>query len=192
MMAIFPDITPSFNIVITPVYNTLKLGPTDGDFIQRRRKRLTPLFQISLKWDLLTEDEEKQLYEFFIARYGIWEAFSFFDPILRKWADIKIGTGDGFQTVFNLKAKETSDRAIKVDGVTKTEGVDYTFSAGTGTDGQDRITFTSAPAVGAVITANYRSKLYFPKCIFQDDYMDRDVFSYRLYTTGLFIQEVSE
>lgn len=44
---------------------------------------------------------------------------------------------------------------IKIDGVTKTEGVDYTLNDDTGV-----VTFGAAPGAGKVLTANYR--FYYP------------------------------
>jgi len=63
-----------------------------------------------------------------------------------------VGTGDGTTTVFNLQETpilEGSD-TIYVDGTAQTRNTDYTINYDTG-----QITFTTAPASSAVITADY-------------------------------------
>jgi len=52
---------------------------------------------------------------------------------------------------------------IKIDSVTKTEGVDYTLDDDTGI-----VTFGAAPGAGKVLTANYR--FYYPVRSETDDY----------------------
>lgn len=190
-MSVFPDITPSYDYSVQPAFYNLRLGPTDGDFIQRRRKRLTPLMRFTLQFNNLIEANIKTLYDFFIARYGGWDAFAFFDFDSKTWTAISVGTGDGSTTSFALIAKETSARTVYVDSVAQIEGTDYTFYSGQGTDGQDKITFASAPANGAVITADYTGRKYYSNCIFGEDYMDRNLFEVKLYKTGLTIVEVS-
>lgn len=90
-------------------------------------------------------------------------AFDFFDALEGYFPDESIGTGTGAETTFTVPAKETSDRVVKVAGVTKTEGVHYNISVGTGAVGQDRIIFTGGniPANGAAITMTYRGRHWF-------------------------------
>lgn len=190
-MAVFPDISPSYSYIVTPQFHTLKLGPTDGDFIQRRKKRTLPLNKFTLTYNVISQSEEKTLHDFFLARYGAWEAFAFFDFDSKAHTGISLGTGNGVTTVFQLKAKSTSARTVYVAGVPKTEGVDYTVSVGGGTDGQDQITFAAAPASGA-ITADYTGRAYCPNCIFGEDNFSSDLFTVNLYKTGLVILEVSQ
>ncbi|MEM2899434.1 MAG: hypothetical protein QXT63_01460 [Thermoplasmata archaeon] len=91
-MAVFPDIAPSYNYIMRPVFRTLLLGPTDGDFIQRRRKRTEPLYEFRMQWNYLSPSEEKQIIDFYLARSGSWDAFAFFDFDTRQWNDINLGT----------------------------------------------------------------------------------------------------
>ncbi|MEM2899435.1 MAG: hypothetical protein QXT63_01465 [Thermoplasmata archaeon] len=65
------------------------------------------------------------------------------------------------------------------------------MNEGQGTDGQDRITFNTAPESDAVITASYQGRRYFPNCIFKDDEMDITLVTFAIYRTGLIITEVS-
>ncbi len=68
-MPLFPDISPSYGYKITPQFRTLVLGDSD-DLKQRRKKRLNPLFEITLLYDDLEIDESDiiTLYDFFMAR----------------------------------------------------------------------------------------------------------------------------
>lgn len=73
------------------------------------------------------------------------------NPIFEGWEFDKtpVGIGDGVQTVFNLtwdEAKTDKSYTVYVDGIVKETGV--TFNAG-------NITFDTAPADGAIITADY-------------------------------------
>ena len=63
-----------------------------------------------------------------------------------------VGTGDGATTEFLLDnyPVKSGSLTVYVDGVAKTEGTDYNVDYNTG-----KITFTSAPANGASITADY-------------------------------------
>lgn len=190
-MALFPDMSPSYDYIVTPQFKTLKLGPTDGDFVQRRRKRTTPLYRFTLKYDRLSATEEKALYDFYLARYGSWEAFAFFDFDTRAYAGVSLGTGNGAATQFQMKARKTTNRTIYVNAIAKTEGTDYTIGSETGTDGQDKVTFTVAPGNGLAVTADYTGQKYFSNCTFEADNMDMAMFQYNLYRTGLVIIEVT-
>jgi hypothetical protein len=80
--------------------------------------------------------------------------FTFYDWTLANGLDeISIGTGNGSQTTFTIPAKSTSGRTIKKAGVAQTEGVAYTYNAGTGAEGEDQVTFAVAPTSGQAITA---------------------------------------
>lgn len=119
-------------------------------------------------------DDIETLVAFFEARQGQLHGFRWKD-----WADYKscpasqaldcsdqvIGTGDGSTAVFQIvktyaSGTETYTRPIKkpvagtveigVGGVHLTAGADFTVDAALGT-----VTFTTAPAAGAAITAGY-------------------------------------
>ena len=76
-MAIFPDIAPSYNYPLIPNFLTEKAGPTDGDVTQRRRSRLVPLYSVALQYESITAANERTLFEFFLARFGSWDDFTF-------------------------------------------------------------------------------------------------------------------
>lgn len=195
-MALYPDLLYGVDIhgcSVDPQFKTLKLGPTDGDFIQRRKKRTLPLYVINLRYQCLLESEMQQIYEFYLARAGSWEAFSVFDIRSFPYTDLPIGTGDGINNNFDLTAKGCTNIIIKVGAVTKTAGVDYDVSAGLGVDGCDRVVFRAGhtPAAGAAVTASLRGRRYFTNCIFRDDSLSRAAFEALCYTSGVVISQVS-
>lgn len=63
-----------------------------------------------------------------------------------------VGTGNASTTAFDLAVSGVAGIAVFVDGLVQ-PGTEYAISAGTGTGGVDQLTFSSAPASGAVIEA---------------------------------------
>lgn len=189
---VFPDIAPGHSYTVTKNFQTLAIGPTQRNITQRIKKQTRALHDFSLKYNLAGQAAVmKPLWDFYNERNGRFESFAFFDFELWPHTGVSIGTGNGAATQFNLAAKETSGRVVYVAGVQKTEGTDYTFSAGTGTDGQDRITFAVAPGNGAAVTADYTGRKYYPTVIFGEDNMSRELFTNVIYRTGLALWEVT-
>lgn len=189
-MPLYPaDLAPWYEFAITPQFSTLKVGPTDGDFIQRRRKRAFAIHKIVLKYNIMTIDKEQALYEFFIARSGSWQSFALYDWKSRKWAGIYLNKGDASTTTFNLRGKETTNLKVFLNG---TETTAFTKQSGAGADGQDQITFTSAPGNFVTVSAEFTGIRYYPHCIFQDDNIDRTLFTHMLYRGGITILETSQ
>ncbi|RWB66581.1 DUF2460 domain-containing protein [Mesorhizobium sp.] len=106
-------------------------------------------------------DLVKQLRAFFYDRRGDYKVFLMKDWSNFQLVDEQIALGDGSTVAFQIVKTETAGvnpyvrvirhikagtMVVKVDGVTKTLTTDYTVSS-TGL-----ITFTSAPALDAVIT----------------------------------------
>ncbi len=190
-MAVFPDISPSYDYVITQHWRTLRIGLTDGDFLQRRKKRTTPLHEFIIKWRALTADDERQLWNFYSDMSGGFQSFAFFD-IERVYTGQNIGIGNGVENTFNTGAKNISNYTVYVDGIEKTEGVHYNVSVNTGTDGQDQIVFTTGnePPDGKLITLDYKGRKYYAKCVFTHDNLTSTNFVTALHTIGLSIMEV--
>lgn len=195
-MATFPDtIQPeieSYKVALN--WKTLKMGMTDGDFLQRRKKRTTPLHTFTMNFRPITAAEMQTLWEFYQARSGSYEAFVFFDYKAFPYTDVSVGTGTGAALTCQLKAKSVSSLVVKVAGVTKTAGVDYSFTSdGSGTNGQDKIVFLAGkyPTAGQAVTASYTGRKYLQYMIFQDDAMSRDQFHAVLFQTGITITEVT-
>ena len=168
-MAIFPDIAPNYGYTWLPVFRTDRLGPTDGDFTQRRRRRSNPLYQAELSYDnsRLKDADERALFEFFLARAGGFDSFVFFDFVARQYPLETIGSGDGSTTTWTLGYRDVEDETIYFDGVEQTAG--YSISNRTGANGQDQLVFDTAPGNTVVITARLKGKKYLPACVFDDD-----------------------
>lgn len=112
---------------------------------------LAALFHLEWGSTLPIADRKTLVTHWKTARASI---FTLFDWTSGNGLDeVTIGTGNGSQTTFTLPAKTTSGRSIKKAGVTQTEGVNYTYNAGTGAEGEDQVTFSVAPTSGQTITA---------------------------------------
>jgi len=123
---------------------------SDGYFngkIYTRRARAFNLFAVALRYQAQPIANFNSLLDFFESMKGRDGQFTFFDfvgwsssPVGRYWSKLYVGTHDGSTTTWDLPIKSSSSRTLYVNGVAKTSGVDYTFSAGTGIDGRDRVT----------------------------------------------------
>ena len=130
----------------------------------------------------------QELWNFYTQRLGAYDTF-YFENINESptslSGDETIGTGDGSDTTFNFDRYpvKSGDCSITVGGVAKTEASDYTVNYTTGA-----ITFGVAPSSGdAIVATSYR---FYYTCRFLEDYMDRELFAYRLYNSGLKIVQV--
>lgn len=149
-----------------------------------------PLWKFKLSYEFLrhgASTELRQMLGFFLARQGSFDSFLFADPEDNSVTDQNIGTGTGAQKQFQLirsfgyGAGCTFDEpvhnvnavsAIKVNGVTKTAGTDYTVSA-TGL-----VTLTTAPANALPITW---TGSYYYRCRFAQDETEFNKFMYNLF-----------
>lgn len=131
---------------------------------QRASFQQYPLWTFSLTYEFLRDTaafpELDTLAGFFLARQGSFDSFLYADPSDSSVTDMGFGAGNGVQTQFQLvRAYGAGGNAfvepvqnvnvltnIKVAGIVKTLGTDYTVSA-TGL-----ISFTAAPASGAALT----------------------------------------
>lgn len=184
-MAIFPDIAPNYGYLWVPEYRTDRLGPTDGDYTQRRRRRSSPLYRAELTYQNIPAADERTLFEFFLARQGSYDSFVFFDFVSRVYIGEAVGTGDGSTTVFTLGARDVEDESIYFDGVKQTSG--YTIGARSGGNGQDTVTFSTAPGATVAITADYTGKKYLSTCIFDSDELRSAVVSYQRHQVATFV-----
>ena len=170
-MAIFPEIAPDYGYLIAPQFRTDRLPSTDGDYVQRRRRRSAALALISLEYSALTATNERTLFEFFEEHSGGFTSFTFYDFISRVYAGVAIGTGDAVQKIWTLNHRDITAETIYFDGVDSSLFA-YSISNRTGTDGQDQIVFNTAPTSTLVLTAAYSGKRRIPDCLFNDDQLD--------------------
>ena len=140
---------------------------------ERNSRYNTPRRRYDVKYGLDDYDDLMTVQEFYIARLGAANGFRFKD-----WLDfttasdhigtatkdnVVIGTGDGSDTTFqlikkysnggqirnrNIRKPLTGTVLIAIDGVAKTEGVDFSVNTTNGI-----VTFNVAPALNTQITA---------------------------------------
>lgn len=189
-MAVYPDIdtVPYASPVIqSPRWKTL-VSEFESGAETRKRKWLYPRRRIELRYANVPIGKAETLWEFYIARSGRFEAFSWFhrDTSI-SYVGEYVGPGDGSTKVFNLPSKQASLRTLKVDGVSQTEGVDWMFDSEGGADGADKATFNTAPPDGDRITFDFTGKLKV-RCRFLEDIVSFDIFFNKLMTTGITLE----
>lgn len=181
-MAVFPATPlPIFPYTLKQRWNTI-ITKLDGQNEQRMQKALYPQYDVTLTFDVMSKSEFKTLWDFYHARRGRFEKFWFYTYETDEWPVHYVGTGDGETTIFDLPGKVTSSRTLYVDDVEQTSGFSYLTGGGDGD--ADRVQFDSAPSAGEVVTASFTGYLRCP-VRFDDDTMDRELFSAALYSTGL-------
>lgn len=119
--------------------------------------------------------EFSQLAGFFNQRLGRWDTFLYSDQDDNSVTTQTIATGDGTTTAFQLirtfggfiepVLAPNAVAAVRVNGVTKTPVTDYTVS-NWGATNPGVLTFTTAPAAAAAITADFT---YYWPCRFAED-----------------------
>lgn len=147
-MAAFPeDIYPIDGYQQTEEFKTIKSDGYANGLTYTRQARSSNLFSISLRYQAQPIANYNSLMDFFESMKGMDGQFTFFDfvgwsssPVGRYWPRLRVGVHDGSTTTWDLPIKSSSSRTLYVNNVAKTSGVDYTFSAGTGLDGRDRVT----------------------------------------------------
>jgi len=152
---------------------------------KRKQKWLYPRRNITLQYTGHSKADGRTLWQFYLDRKGSHEAFNWFSGISNTYAGEYVGSGDGATVIFNLPAKNSSAYTVYKNGVEQSGGgVDYTFAAGAGADGADKITFAAAPDAGDRITYDFTGnlKVY---CRFAEDYLDFETFWDRAVNIGL-------
>jgi hypothetical protein len=193
-MSVFPEIAsvPFGNPVVQQLqFKTLMSGFDDLGREQRKQKWLYPRRLVTLRYNFITKAEVQTLYQFYIARAGAYGAFAFFYPSPRSndysYVEEYVGTGDGSETVFSLPALDSGNYILFVDGSSQSDPGDYSFSAASGPDGEDKVTFTSAPSAGERITFTFTGRLKV-RARFKDDKLTIQEFHDRLINIGIQLQ----
>lgn len=190
-MAVFPDISSSIP-ALEPLNESLQYKTRISQFDdlgeeKRRKKWLYPKRSFKVSYKGISISDAQTLWEFFIARSGAYESFSFFYPFSRTYSGEYVGTGDDSTTVFNLPSKQATSRTIYLDGVSQSEGTDWTFSSEGGADGADKATFAAAVSLGERITFDFTGYLKV-RARFLDDVFDFNTFYNLISESGLTIQ----
>lgn len=181
--AVFPSLPGlSWGVQRTPEFTTvIQQAPTKREV--RVSLSAYPLYAFTLSYEFLREagsfDELRTLCGFFLQRRGAFDSFLYSDPTDNAVVDEQFGTADGVQTTFQLTrsfggfAEPVQNvntlTNIKINGVVQSSG--YSVS-GTGL-----VTFTSAPASGAITW----SGSFFYRCRFLDDSAEFEAFMKDLY-----------
>lgn len=150
----------------------------------RKQKRLYPRRNFSLKYRNIDEDHIRTLWEFYLARKGRFGPFRFFDRLITTYSGDYVCTSDGSTSIWNLPSYQAQSRTLYYDGVAKTEGVDWNFTAMGGGDGEDKASLIVVPNSGVRITFDFTGQLV-TTCRFMEDIMSYDAFYAVLFTTGL-------
>lgn len=182
-MAAYPETpAPTFPYVIEPEWRTI-VSEFDSGEEQRRQKWTYPHYNVKLSYYGLLSSAVANLYEFYQARKGAYEAFHFFEPTdATSHTSVYVGTGNGTSTSFSLPGKETTGRHIYLNG---SETTIVAFTTAGGVDGSDLLKFTSsAPTSTQVITASFVGKLRV-RCRFADDKLSKTNFEKQLFSAGI-------
>jgi len=170
-MALYPsysEVPYSNPRILEPVHKTLVSNFNDMGVEQRKRKWLFHKWNVTLKYTALSKANARTLWQFFIARDGMYGGFHWIDGFVDSYVGEYFGTGDGSTVTFDLPFATDTTHVIYVAGVEKTETTDYTINADAGTDGGDSITFNSAPTKGARLTCDFTGYLKI-RCRFDND-----------------------
>lgn len=158
-MATYPDSpVPSQGYEWSDEFQTWVAGPYPSGRMVTAPARQYELFAVKLRYNREVRSSLTSVYDLFKASKGRHGTFTFKDfsgidssPVGAPWKRLYVGVGTGAATTFDLPICSSSSRTLRVAGVAKTEGVDWTFGSGTGADGRDRAVFGSAPAAGAIL-----------------------------------------
>lgn len=144
----FPETPlPSSGYTLEDGYQSLVSEYPSGRSVAQAARQY-PLFRASLNYGPWLSEADLQpillLHRNVRGRAG---TFTFFEFQAQQWTKLYVGVGDAGTLTFDLPFKTGSSITYYVAG-SSTAG---TYSAGTGTDGRDRVTFGSPPASGALI-----------------------------------------
>lgn len=181
-MLIFPDNLAGLTLdrTKTPQFSTNIKKSVNG-YEVRTPSMAYPLWNFSLKYEFLRTDtaisELKTLAGFFLQCKGSYETFYFKDPYDYAVTSQTFGVGNGTSKSFQLIRsyggfvdiiQAPLNYTININGEPTTA---FTIENGV-------ITFTTAPASGAVLS--WSGEFYFP-CRFINDKMDFNQFMYNLW-----------
>ena len=190
---------PWFSITKEIDWRTLRSQTVSG--ISRRRATwLRPLHRFSVHLGALSERDGKaeatKLYNFYMAQLGGYRAFKFQFPGEGTWEGqpTRKLSDDGTTAVFQAQVKYGGDyeNPVVVDQKLLVPGTINVYIDGALQDpssytlDEDEGTITMSSTTGTV-TADYQR---YYKCVFRDDTMSLELFQWKLWRTGVVLQEV--
>jgi hypothetical protein len=145
---------------VTIRQKTLTSQFDDNGREKRRRKWLYPKRDVSVVHEGLTKAQIATLYDFYMARSGSYEAFSFFLTLSNTYTGEYVGTGDGTTVSFDLPAVNSATYKLYVSaveqdedqGIILTESVTQANTTLTMADGSAAADFSDA---GVFAAGNY-------------------------------------
>lgn len=145
-MSLFPEIYPQ---VWEPdrERTQARIRSIDG-FLQINSYDPVKLFRAHAEWNVLSRAEFDTIEDHWHSNDGNFKLFNFYS---RKIRNEFVAIGNGTTKTFSLPAKAVSGITVKLNGVVAAPS-SYALTAGTGVDSCDEITFTVAPANGALVT----------------------------------------
>ncbi len=177
--------SPEFGLHEDVEFSTLVFQADSGKE-KRRAKWSRPIRTVSCSLNNQSEAGIGLIWEFFKARQGKYDPFWVKFPTSYKVAGEAVGVGNGVQTVFPLDYFPIDTASFKgyANGVLVTSG--YTV-ANDLTNEVSKITCSTPPAAGVIITADYE---YYVQVRFDDDKLSKELVQFKLYNTGLKLKEV--
>ena len=177
-MSLFPILSEVPYVTITQniKQRVLKSNFDDLGKTQVKRKWLYPRRSVSLNYTNITNNDLRELEQFFLDRDGSYRSFTFIMPSTETgtYTSEYVGTGDGSNPLFNMPCNSTS-RDVYIDGNLQTEAADstgagdyYVIEEG-GQDGVDSCIFFSDPTAGQRITCDFEGLLAI-RCRFKDTF----------------------
>ena len=193
--SVFPSLAgQGWDIVRTPMWDT-EINTNNSGKETRLANQTYPRYQYDVTFDVLRQGivhgtaytEFSQLMGFYNSRQGQFDSFLYTDKDDNAVTDQAIGLGDGATTTFQLVRSfggyvepilaPNVVTNVKVNGVTKTPGTDYTVSSW-GSSAPGVITFAVAPGNALAITSTF--SFYWP-CRFTMDKFPLNKFMSALY-----------
>jgi hypothetical protein len=176
-MATYPETPYPQEMDIEIEWKTIVAGLGSGSE-QRKQKWTFPKYNVRIPYSSksLDDPEMQTLWDFYLARKGPFEAFYIYDFTLDVTMDYNaqyVGVGDGSTTIFDIPGRSTSAQAIYFDEVDQAAG--WSILTGGGASSSDRVSFSSAPAAGVIISCDFTGYLRM-RCRFADDRLSRDSF----------------
>lgn len=170
---------------VLPPPVTIRTTPAQREY--RARDALLPRYLYRLSYEFLRASARgsdlQTLVGFYNAHGGPFDTWLYSDPDDSTATDAPFGVGDGATTVFQA-LRPFGGFSEGVDAFNGTPTVKVNGSptgAFTTTAGSGRITFSSAPASGAVLTW---SGSFYRRCRFMGDKLDTEKFTSDLYKAG--------
>ncbi len=192
-MAAFPEtIVPAEPYTWRPVFSTIIGGPYGNGSDVRSVGWQYPLHECSFRLPARTPLEDMiDYYNFFVARKGKFEPFTFFDwlgwdsnPIGVQWTGLYVGLAPYGTTAVDLPGKSISSYDLYQSGTRK----DGLVIQETGTDGKDIFVPTTNWTPNALLTVDFVGRRSY-KASFAEDGMDFQYFACAVASTGIGLRE---